>query len=180
MDERSLKSWWRRWLPDLSAAASRFPLAVLIAGLLTLYRLGHDLARDVDLRILGALVASFLWVVAVDFYVESGARSFATRVVLWIAGIAAIVVLFYFCWEIWLSPHLLLGSLAHSRRSVGPSRPRANPTRPSGCSITGFGSAPLLALVGAVLFAAGLSAIFETLNILFAHQPALRIGRSTC
>ena len=27
MDERSLKSWWRRRLPDLSAAASRFPVA---------------------------------------------------------------------------------------------------------------------------------------------------------
>ncbi len=111
MDERPLRSWWRRRLPDLSAAASRFPLAVLIAGLLTFYRLGHDLARDVDLRILGALAASFLWAVAVDFYVESGARSFATRALLWIAGIAAIAVLFYFFWEIWLSPYLLLGAL---------------------------------------------------------------------
>ena len=111
MGERSLKSWWRRRLPDLSAAASRFPVAVLIAGLLTFYRLNHDLARDVDARIIGALAASFLWAVSVDFYVESGARSLATRVVLWIAGIFGIALLFYFFWDIWLSPYLLFGAL---------------------------------------------------------------------
>ena len=169
MDERSSKSWWRRRLPDLGAAASRFPLAVLIAGLLTFYRLGHDLARDVDLRVLGALVASFLWVVAVDFYVESGARSFATRVVLWIAGIAAIAALFYFYWEIWLSPHLILGALLILVGLAGHlGRAESNATFWLFNHRLWLGAA--LALVGAGLFAAGLSAIFATLNILFALQ----------
>ena len=60
MDKRPLRSWWRRRLPDLSAAASRFPLAVLIAGLFTFYRLNHDLARDVEVRIMGALARVLL------------------------------------------------------------------------------------------------------------------------
>jgi uncharacterized protein DUF4153 len=170
MDERSGKSWWRRRLPDLSAAASRFPLAVLIAGLLTFYRLNHDLARDVDLRIIGALVASFMWTVAVDFYVESSARSFAARVVLWIAGIAAIALLFYLFWEIWVSPHLLLGSLLILVGLAGYLGGRAsNETFWLFNHRLWLGAA--LALVGAVLFAAGLVAITETLKLLFGLTP---------
>src|SRR5581483_7406974 len=111
MVEALRTSWWRRRRPDLAAAASRFPLPVLIAGLLTFYRLNHDFARDVDMRVMGALVASFLWAVAVDFFIESGRRPFAARVALWIAGIAAIAALFHFFWELWVSPHLLLGAL---------------------------------------------------------------------
>ncbi len=166
MDERPLRSWWRRRLPDLSAAASRFPLAVLVAGLLTFYRLGHDLARDVDLRILGALVASFLWAVAVDFYVEGGGRFYATRALLWIAGFAAIAVLFYFFWEIWLSSYLLLGALLILVGLAGYlGRRESNSTFWLFNHRLWLGAA--LALVGAGLFAAGLVAIFETLNILF-------------
>ena len=33
--KRAVESWWRSRLPDISAALSRFPLAVLIAALLT-------------------------------------------------------------------------------------------------------------------------------------------------
>ncbi len=166
MGERSLKSWWRRRLPDLSAAASRFPLAVLIAGLFTFYRLDHDMARDVDARILGALAASFLWVVSVDFYVESGARSFAARVLLWIAGFLAIALLFYFSWDIWLNPYLLFGALLIL---VGLSGHLGR--RESNATFWLFNHrlwlGALLALVGAGLFAAGLSAIIRTLNLLF-------------
>ncbi len=165
MGERSLKSWWR-WLPDLSAAASRFPLAVLIAGLLTFYRLDHDMALDVEVRIIGALAASFLWVVSVDFYVESGARSFVARVLLWIAGILAIALLFYFSWDIWLSPYLLFGALLIL---VGLSGHLGR--RDSNATFWLFNHrlwlGALLALVGAGLFAAGLSAIIQTLNLLF-------------
>ena len=170
MGERSLKSWWRRRLPDLSAAASRFPVAVLIAGLLTFYRLNHDLARDVDARIIGALAASFLWAVSVDFYVESGARSLATRVVLWIAGIFGIALLFYFFWDIWLSPYLLFGALLIL---VGLSGHLA--LRESNATFWLFNHrlwlGALLALVGAGLFAAGLVAIIETIKLLFGLSP---------
>ena len=170
MGERSIKSWWRRRLPDLSAAASRFPVAVLIAGLLTFYRLNHDLARDVDARIIGALAASFLWAVSVDFYVESGARSLATRVVLWIAGIFGIALLFYFFWDIWLSPYLLFGALLIL---VGLSGHLA--LRESNATFWLFNHrlwlGALLALVGAGLFAAGLVAIIETIKLLFGLSP---------
>jgi Domain of unknown function (DUF4153) len=166
MEERSGKSWWRRRLPDLSAAASRFPFAVLIAGILTFYRLNHDLARDVELRIMGALVASFLWVVAVDFYVESGARSYLTRVVLWIAGIAVIALLFYFFWEIWLSPYLLAGALLVLVGLAG-YLGRGDSNAPFWLFNHRLWLGAALAGVGAGLFAAGLAAIFQTLTILF-------------
>ncbi len=166
MGERSLKSWWRRRLPDLSAAASRFPLPVLIAGLFTFYRLDHDMARDVDARILGALAASFLWVVSVDFYVESGARSFVARVLLWIAGLTAIALLFYFSWDIWLNPYLLFGALLILVGLSGHlARGESNATFWLFNHRLWLGA--LLALVGAGLFAAGLSAIIQTLNLLF-------------
>jgi hypothetical protein len=166
MDERSGKSWWQRRLPDITAAASRFPLAVLIAGLFTFYRLNHDLARDVDLRILGALAASFLWTVAVDFYVESGARSYLMRVTLWFAGIAVIALLFYFFWDIRLSPHLLLGALLILIGLGGYlGRSQSNETFWLFNHRLWLGAG--LALVGAGLFAAGLVAICQTLTILF-------------
>ncbi len=166
MGERPLKSWWRSRLPDLTATASRFPLAVLIAGLLTFYRLDHDLARDVDARILGALAASFLWVVAVDFYVESGARSVATRAMLWIAGIAAIAALFYFYWDIWLSPYLLIAALLILVGRAGHlGRGESKATIWLFNHRLWLGA--LVALVGGGMFAAGISAIIETLNLLF-------------
>ena len=77
MDQRSFKSWWRRRLPDISAAASRFPFAVAIAATLTIYKLANDFVGDTELLVLGALAASFLWVVSVDLYIESRRRSSA-------------------------------------------------------------------------------------------------------
>jgi hypothetical protein len=86
VSEVTRKSWWRSRLPDVSAAVSRFPLAVAIAVLFTAYKLTHDNLGDVETRVLGALAASFLWVVAVDFYVENQKRSFPARVGLWLGG----------------------------------------------------------------------------------------------
>jgi hypothetical protein len=135
-------------------------------GLLTFYRLNHDFARDIDLRIMGALVASFLWVVAVDCYIESGARSYLTRAVLWIVGIAIIALLFYCFWEIWLSPHLLLGALLILVGLGGYlGRRQSNETVWLFNHRLWLGAA--LAGVGAGLFTVGLAAIFQTLTILF-------------
>lgn len=108
MDERTFRSWWRNRLPDLSAAASRFPLAVAIAALLTIYKLYSGDPGDFELRVLGALAASSFWAVAVDLYVESQNRSLPIRVLLWAVGILAIAVLFWLQWDIWFSPPLLL------------------------------------------------------------------------
>ena len=82
MHERSIKSWWQRRLPDISAAASRFPLAVAIAAALTAYKLYHgSMIGDAEFRVMAWLAASFVWVVSVDLYcgeptaIVSGTRS---------------------------------------------------------------------------------------------------------
>src|SRR3977135_366476 len=110
MGERAFRSWWRNRLPDLSVAVSRFPLAVAIAALLTIYNLCDD-NGDCEQRLTGALAAAFVWVVAVDLYVESQRRALLMRVPLWVLGIVVIACLFWLQWDIWFSPLLLLGAL---------------------------------------------------------------------
>jgi hypothetical protein len=166
-------SWWQRRLPNVFAAATRFPLAVAVAALLTLYKFTQSELGPVELRVIGALVASFLWVVVVDLFVESQKQSQPVRFGLWFAGLLLIGVLFWFEWEIWLSPPLVVGGLL---LLVGLSAHLA-----SGKNNAAFwlfnhrlwlGAA--LALVGAVLFGAGLSAIHATLNLLFGLDLSSR------
>ena len=166
MDGRSFKSWWRRRLPDISAAASRFPLAVAIAAALTLYKLANDFVGDTELRVLGALAASFLSVVSVDLYVESRRRSLVTRIALWLGGVLLIALLFWLAWQIWLSPPLfliglllLVGLAAHLGRGESNSAFWLFNHR--------LWLGALLAAVGAGLLGAGLSVIHATLNLLF-------------
>src|SRR5437899_1142298 len=89
---------WRSWLPDLGAAFSRFPIAVILAGLLTLEKLSTDSPGDTERKIMGALAASFLWVVAVDRYCLCHYSSRVSRGLAWLAGTAAIALLFRFQW----------------------------------------------------------------------------------
>ena len=167
------QSWWQRRLPNVFAAAARFPLAVTIAALLALYKFMQPELGPVQLRAIGAFVAAFLWVVAVDLFVESQTRSQPVRVGLWVAGLLLIGLLFWFEWEIWLSPPLLIGGIL---LLVGLSAHLA-----SGKDNAAFwlfnhrlwlGAA--LALVGAVLLGAGLSAIHATLNLLFGLRLSSR------
>ena len=111
MTEATRRWSWRSWLPDMSAAISRFPLAVLLSGFLTIYKLWADSPNEADEKVLGTLAASFLWVVAVDLFVESQGRSQRARGIAWVAGIAVIALLFHFRWEAWLFPPLLFGAL---------------------------------------------------------------------
>ena len=125
MAERTFRSWWRSRIPDLSVAVTRFPLAVLIAGLLTLCKLLHY-NGDFEQRVMGALAASFLFVVATDLYVESQRRRLVTRVLLWVLGILVIALPFWLQWDIWFSPPLLLGALLlQGRRPKPRNRPPA-------------------------------------------------------
>ena len=81
-------------------------------------------------------------------------------------GIAAIALLFYFSWDIWLSPYLLFGALLILVGLSGHlGRGESNATFWLFNHRLWLGA--LLALVGAGLFAAGLSAIIQTLNLLF-------------
>ncbi|HEY6921423.1 MAG TPA: DUF4153 domain-containing protein [Methyloceanibacter sp.] len=172
MTKRAVESWWRSRLPDISAALSRFPLAVLIAALLTAYKLAHGDVGDVEKRVLGALAGSFLWVVAVDFYVENQKRSFPVRIALWLGGILVIEILFRFAWDIWFSPPLLLGSLLLLVGLAGHlGRGESNATFWLFNHRLWLGA--LLAFIAAGLFGAGLSIIHGTLNLLFGlHLPA--------
>jgi hypothetical protein len=67
-----------------------------------------EFASESELRVLSTLAASFLWVLAVDLFVESHRRSQTTRAVAWLAGIA---LLFRFQWELWFLVPLLFGAL---------------------------------------------------------------------
>lgn len=159
-------TWWQRRIPDVGGAAVRFPLAVTLAAALTFYKLGHDIPGDAELRVLGALGASFLWVVAADLYVEANGRSQAARIALWLCGIVVIAVLFKFSWEIWFLPPLLIGALlllVGLASHLG--RGESNSTFWLFNHRLWLGA--LLALAGGVLLGAGLSAIHATLNFLF-------------
>ena len=146
------------------------PLGVLLAGFLTIYKLwaGNHIEPEDD-KILGTLAASFLWVVAVDLFVESQGRTQRARGIAWIAGIAVIALLFHFKWEAWLFPPLLFGSLLFAVGLAGQLR--------SGERNAAFWLfnhrlwlAAALGLIGAVLFGGGLSIILETLNFLFGLE----------
>lgn len=164
-------SWWRSRLPDLSAAVMRFPLAVVLAAILTAYMLYQDSPGDIEDRIIGALVGAFLWVVAVDLYMESQRRPL--RIVLWLAGILVIALLFWFAWELWLSQPLLLGALLILVGLAGYlGRSQSNATFWLFNHKLWLGAG--LALVGAILFGAGLTAIHRTLNLLFGLELSSR------
>ena len=169
MTEATRRWSWRGWLPDMSAAVSRFPLAVLLAGFLTIYKLWADSPNEADEKVLGTLAASFLWVVAVDLFVESQGRSQSARGVAWIAGIAAIALLFHFRWEAWLFPPLLFGFLLFAVGLAGQLR-----TGERNAAFWLFNHrlwlAAALGLIGAVMFGGGLSIILETLNFLFGLE----------
>jgi Domain of unknown function (DUF4153) len=173
MSETSARSWWRNRLPDLSAAATRFPLALVLAGILTAYQLYYDSPGVLQSRIVGALAASFLWVVAVDFYVESQRRPLAARIALWLAGILVIGLLFWLAWEVWLFQPLLLGALLILVGLAGHlGRSESNDTFWLFNHKLWLGA--LLGLAGACLFGIGLSIIIKTLNLLFGLDLSSR------
>ena len=160
---------WRSWLPDIGAAFSRFPLAVLLAGFVTVFKLWVDNPSEAEDKVLGTLAASFLWVVAVDLYVEAHDRSQRTRVTAWLAGIAAIALLFRFQWEVWVFVPLLFATLT---LAVGLAGFLGREERNAEFWLFNhrLWLAALLASIGAVLFGGGLSIILETLNFLFGLE----------
>jgi hypothetical protein len=52
MAEARRRWLWRSWLPDVGAALSRLPLAVLLAGFLTFLKLWADNPSEAELKIL--------------------------------------------------------------------------------------------------------------------------------
>ena len=175
MADRTRKDWkWRSWLPDVSAATTRFPLAVAIAALLTSYLLYDSRSGDLEQRIVMGLAASFAWAVATDLYAEARRRSVLARLLLWLAGIAVIVLLVSFAWTLWLASYLLLAALV---LLVGLSGHLATGERNSSFWLFNhrLWLGGVVALVGAVLLGAGLSAIAETLRLLFGLDLPVRL-----
>jgi Domain of unknown function (DUF4153) len=167
MHDSPIESWWQRRLPDISAAAARFPAAVAIAAALTAYKLYRGaMIGDVQVRIMVWLAASFIWVVTVDLYVESQRRSPPIRVLLSLIGIAVLGVLLWLDTAVWLSPWLLLAGVALMLTLAGHlGRRETNETVWLFNHRLWLGA--LLAGVGAGLLGIGLSAIHETIKLLF-------------
>jgi hypothetical protein len=157
---------WRSWLPDISAAFARFPLAVILAGALTLYKLSVDSPGEAALKLIGTLAASFLWVVAVDLFAESHGATRGRRLIACLAGIAAIALLFQLRWQVWLAEQLLFAALV---LAIGLAGHLGRGERNAAFWLFNhrLWLAAALALLGAGLFGAGLSIILETLNFLF-------------
>ena len=59
MTEARRRWSWRSWLPDISAAVSRFPLGVLLSGFLTIYKLWAGNPSEPEEKVLGTLAARF-------------------------------------------------------------------------------------------------------------------------
>jgi hypothetical protein len=159
------------WVPDLVAAFSRFPLAVLIAALFVLYHIGDvrvvmGLSRDLGDRISYGLIAAFLWTVAVDFYAEGVGWPRRYRSMLWLGGALAIGLLAGYAIAVWLNPLVLIAGLF----LLIPIAPFLNGPADN-ASLWQFNyrlwEGAVFALVGALLFGAGLSLILESLNFLF-------------
>ena len=167
MDERSIKSWWQRQLPDVSAATARFPLAVGLAALLTVYKLYHGaMIGGVQFRIMAWLAASFVWAVAVVFCAESQHRSLQARTLLSLLGMAVLGLMLWLDTAIWLSAALLLASLTLGLTLAGHlGRRETNDNFWLFNHRLWLGA--LLAGAGAGLLGLGLSAIHETLKLLF-------------
>lgn len=166
MDASGTQSWWDSRFPHAAAALRRFPLAIAIAAAFTLYALALDDVDDVSLRILQFLVASFFWVVAVDFFAEAQGHAFRARALLWLGGMAVLALLFWLAWDIWLVAWLLLGGLLLLPPLAGHlGRGETNET------FWLFNHrlvlAALLASVGSVLLLFGLIATIQTVDYLF-------------
>jgi hypothetical protein len=166
MHERSIKSWWQRRLPDVSATVARFPLAVAIATALTVYKLFHGMIGDAEFKVLAWLASSFVWVVSVDLYAESQRRSPQVRGLLWLLGIAVLGLLLWLDTAIWLNARLLVGSLILALTLAAHlGRGESNDNLWLFNHRLWLGA--LLAGVGAGLLAVGLIAIHETIKLLF-------------
>lgn len=160
------QSWWKSRFPLAAAALARFPLAIAIAAAFTLYALTLDDMGDVPLRVLQFLAASFLWVVAVDFYAESQGHAFRARALLWLGGMLILAVLLWLAWDIWLAPWLLVGGLMLLVLLAGHlGRGETNET--FWLFNHWLWLAALLAGVGAGLLLVGLLAIIQTVDFLF-------------
>ena len=158
-----------RLVPDLAATFLRFPVAALFAVGLTLYLNLEGASSDTDSQVIAGAAAAFIGSGAAHLFAESAKLSALTSVLIAAAAAAAAGVmgyftrvfdtnlLFLFCG---LIPLLMIAPYLRSGIQQGAIW----------LFNLRFGLAALLAAVVALLFALGLSAIVEALNILFGAR----------
>ena len=168
----SLLNALKSFTPDVSAALRRFPLASLIATLFTLLHLFEankvfELSNDAWMRVSFGLGTAFLWSFAAGLYAERQGWANVKRVAAELAGFVVVAVLYtmpiLFSLQpqlVFLSAGILVGLAAYFR--VEPT-PNAAFWQFNHHLWLGAG----LSLLGALLFAGGLSLIIETLELLF-------------
>lgn len=162
----------KSFTPDVGAAVRRFPFASLIAVVFTLLHLFEakdifGLSGNAWMRVSLGLGTAFLWSMALTLYAERHEWPHLRRIAGEVAGFGVVAMLFTQSVLFSLQPHLmflavgiLVGLAAYMR--VG-STPNAAFWQFNHHLWLGAG----LSLVGALLFAGGLSLIVETLELLF-------------
>jgi len=175
MSDKAKAVWymrlWDAFVPNVGKALARFPMAVLMAALGTGYYLfelenyfGHD--KNLEWRPFVGFALAFFWSVMVGLYFEAKGENLGRRWGVLVAGFIAIALLVVYARTIELFPPLILAAAVLATGVAAHLRMDASN---DGLWVFNhqlwLGAA--LAFVGASLFAAGVSAIIETLRYLF-------------
>lgn len=168
----NLKDFLGAIVPNIGTSVTRFSFAVLFAALFATFHVFElddefDLTKHETLRVSLALISAFLWSFGVALVAERQ-ESTLLRIVLVTLGIPLIAGLYFYAEALDFQPYIFTAALLIF---VGLA-PYLSPSVPGGRAAfwqfnhrLWLGAA--LALVGAVLFAGGLSLIIETLELLF-------------
>lgn len=182
MSALALRDRLRRALPDVLRVATRFPVAVATAAILTAYLLSDwhltlGISHAVRTwRIPGGLWATLLWATTAVLLAEGLRRPAVFGHALGAAGAAAIAALVILADRIDLSITALLAALALTVTSA-PYLRRAADIAAWWRFNHEVGVGLLLAVVATLLFAGGLSAIVESLRYLFGLEISARAHR---
>ncbi len=184
----TLKDFLGAIVPNIGTSVSRFSFAVLFSVLFAAFHVFElddefDLDRHETLRVSLALISAFLWSFGVALLAERQ-KSTVLRIILVLLGIPLIAGLHFYADALAFQPYIFAAALVIF---VGLA-PYLSPSVAGGRAAfwqfnhrLWLGAA--LALIGAVLFAGGLSLIIETLELLFeidfpskTHQKLWIIG----
>lgn len=184
----NLKDLLGAMVPNIGTSVSRFSFAVLFAALFATFHVFElddefDLTKHETLRVSLALISAFLWSFGVALLAERQ-KSTLLRIALVGLGVPLIAALYFYADVLAFQPYIFTAALLIF---VGLA-PYLSPVVPGGRAAfwqfnhrLWLGAA--LALVGAVLFAGGLSLIIETLELLFeidfpskTHQKLWIVG----
>lgn len=167
-----LQAVFSRIVPSLGSSVMRFPLAAGIAAIFALFHVfelddAFGLSNRESIRVSLGLISAFFWTLGVALLGER-AKTVGLRVGLSVIGIAAIAALHFYPELLAFQPYLFLAALGVFVGVAAYLPPAGVTSRAAFWQFNhrlwlGAG----LALVGAVLFAGGLSLIIETLELLF-------------